>query len=356
MAAGRPRPSAGSRDDGTIIAAMPVLRSRLDPDAAGDARQPRRDGGPRRRPPARQDDRRRTRRRRRRPLDRAPSRARQAAGPRTDRPAPRPGLRLPRAEPARRHRPLRRRGARAPGIVTGHRPDRGHDLRRRRQRRDRQGRHLLPDDRQEAPPRPGDRPREPAAVRLPRRLRRRVPAAPGRRLPGPRPLRADLLQPGPDVGRRHPAGRAGDGLVHGRRRVRPGDERRDRHRQGHGHDLPRRSAAGEGRDRRGRHARGAGRLRGPHPALRRRRPRGARRRARAGPRPIDRREPQPQGARRRRGIAATPEPPAVDPARHSTAPVSLDARRPVPVREIIARLVDGSRASTSSSRSTARRS
>ena len=32
--------------------------------------------------------------------------------------------------------------------------------------------------------------------------RRRVPAAPGRRLPGSRPLRPDLLQPGPDVRRR----------------------------------------------------------------------------------------------------------------------------------------------------------
>ena len=58
------------------------------------------------------------------------------------------------------------------------------------------------------------------------------------------------------------------GSLHGRRRVRAGDERRDRHRQGHGHDLPRRPAAGEGRDRRGRHGRGAGRRRGPHPQLR----------------------------------------------------------------------------------------
>ena len=56
------------------------------------------------------------------------------------------------------------------GIVTGDRPGRGHDLRRRRQRRDGQGRHLLPDDGQEAPPRPGDRAREPAAVHLPRRF------------------------------------------------------------------------------------------------------------------------------------------------------------------------------------------
>ena len=91
----------------------------------------------------------------------------------------------------------------------------------------------------------------------------------------------------------HPAGRAGHGLVHGRRRVRPGDERRDRHRPRHRHDLPGRPAAGEGRDRRGRHGRGAGRFRGPHPPLRRRRPRGARRRARAGPRPVDRVEPEP---------------------------------------------------------------
>ena len=112
-----------------------------------------------------------------------------------------PGSRLPRALPARRDRPLRRRGARRRDRHR-HRPDRGHDLRDRRQRRDGQGRHLLPDDRQEAPARPGDRAREPAAVPLPRRQRRRVPAAPGRGLPRPRPLRPDLLQPGADVGRR----------------------------------------------------------------------------------------------------------------------------------------------------------
>ena len=48
----------------------------------------------------------------------------------------------------------------------------------------------------------GNRRGESAAVRLPRRLRRRVPAAPGRRVPRPRPLRPDLLQPGQPVGRR----------------------------------------------------------------------------------------------------------------------------------------------------------
>ena len=140
-----------------------------------------------------------------------------------------------------------------------------------------------------------------------------------------------------------PAGRAGHGLVHGRRRLRPGDERRDRHRQGHGHDLPRRPAAREGGHRRGRHARGARRLGGPHAPLRRRRPRGARRRARAGARAVDRRQPQSQGPaappwdRRDAGAAGR------RPGRASYGAVSLDARRPIPVREIIARLVDGSR-------------
>ena len=44
----------------------------------------------------------------------------------------------------------------------------------------------------------------------------------------------------------------------------PGDVRRDGHRQGHRHDLPRRPAAGEGGDRRGGQRRGAGRRRGAH--------------------------------------------------------------------------------------------
>ena len=64
-------------------------------------------------------------------------------------------------------------------------------------------------------------------VHLPRRLRRRVPAAAGRGLPRPRALRPDLLQPGDDVGAGDPADRRGDGLVHRRRRLRAGDERRD---------------------------------------------------------------------------------------------------------------------------------
>ena len=57
-------------------------------------------------------------------------------------------------------------------------------------------------------------------VHLPRRLRRRVPADAGRGLPGSRPLRPHLLQPGADVGSRRPADRRGARLVHRRRRLR----------------------------------------------------------------------------------------------------------------------------------------
>ncbi len=171
-------PGPGGR---TILPAMPVLRSRLDPAAAetranhdamaapgrGPAKAPGRAG--------------RSWRRRRRPLHRAASRARQAPRSRTHRPTPRPGLPVPGAEPARRHRPVRRRRA---GRRHRHRdrPGGGYDLRHRRQRCHRQGRHVLPDDGQEAPARAGDRAREPAAVHLSRRQRRRLPAAAGRRL------------------------------------------------------------------------------------------------------------------------------------------------------------------------------
>ena len=85
----------------------------------------------------------------------------------------------------------------------------------------------------------------------------------------------------------------------------------------------------------------------------RRRPRGARRRARAGPRPVDRRQPQPQAA------AAPVGPPRPRSRRPSTRPGSTAPSRPTragPCRS--ARSSPGSstaRASTSSSRSTARR-
>ena len=133
---------------------------------------------------------------RRRAFHSAAPRARQAPGPRADRPPHRSGLRLPRALRPGRRGPLRRRRTRC-GHRHRHRPGGGRRVRDRGQRRDRQGRHVLPDDGEEAPPRAGDRAREPAAVPLPRRLRRRLPATPGRGLPRPRPLRPHLLQPGP---------------------------------------------------------------------------------------------------------------------------------------------------------------
>jgi hypothetical protein len=51
--------------------------------------------------------------------------------------------------------------------------------------------------RAEAPAAAGDRGALPAAVRVLCGQRRRQPAAAGRRVPGPRPLRPHLLQPGP---------------------------------------------------------------------------------------------------------------------------------------------------------------
>ena len=116
------------------------------------------------------------------------------------------------------------------GIVTGIGVVEGPAVRDRRQRRDRQGRLVLPAHGEEAPARAGGRAAEPPPLPLSRRLGWRVPSAPGRGLPRPRPLRADLLQPGAPVGPRHPADRSRDGLVHGRWRVRPGHVGRDRDR------------------------------------------------------------------------------------------------------------------------------
>ena len=113
------------------------------------------------------------------------------------------------------------------GIVCGIGAGLRKSLRDRRQRRHRQRRQLLPDDGEEASARAGDRRAEPSPVHLPGRFGRRLPAASGRGVPRPRPLRPDLLQPGADVGGGDPTDRGGDGLVHRRRRVRPGHERRD---------------------------------------------------------------------------------------------------------------------------------
>ena len=191
--------------------------------------------------------------------------------PRSRRAAARSRLAVPRDRPARRLRHVRGRGA-GRGHDRRHRPRVGPAGDDRLQRRDGEGRHLLSADGQEAPSRAGDRRAEPAAVRLSGRQRRREPAAPGRGLSRPRPFRPHLLQPGADELEGHRPDRLRDGQLHRRRRLRPGDERRERHRPQPGHDLPRRPAAGEGGDGRGDQRRGSGRRRPPREEERRRRP------------------------------------------------------------------------------------
>jgi hypothetical protein len=127
--------------------------------------------------------------------------------------------------------------------------------------------------------------------------------------------------------------------------------RRDHHRPEPGHDLPGRPAAGEGRHRRGHQRRGTGRGRDPRPSLRRRRPCGRERRARAGDRPRHRRrichEPSPS-----KWTCENPAPPLTPEELYGLIPD--DVRAPYDVREVIARLVDGSPSSTSSRRCTVR--
>ncbi len=165
----------------------------------------------------------------------------------------------------------------------------------------------FPDHGQEAPARSADRDREPPAVRLPGGFGRSLPPAPGRGVPRPRPFRSHLLQPGADVGRADRADGRGDGFVHGRRRLRARDVRRDGHRARHRHDLPRRAAAGEGRHGRRSHRRRAGRRRRAHPIVRRRRLLGRRRRARAAAGADHRLDAEhDQAARARRHLARRP--------------------------------------------------
>ena len=108
-----------------------------------------------------------------------------------------------------------------------------------------------------------------------------------------------------------PADRLRDGLVHGRRRVRPGDERRDRDRARPGHDLPGRTAAGEGGDRRGGHRGGPRRRRAARAPVGGHRPPGGERRARAADRAGHRRDAA-RAPDARRGRSSRARPPKVD--------------------------------------------
>ena len=131
------------------------------------------------------------------------------------------------------------------------------------------------------------------------------------------------------------------GLVHRGRRLRAGDVRRVDHRARAGHDLPRRPAAREGGDRRDRQRRGARRRRRAHAHLRRRRSLRARTtttRSRSRARSSAKLEPpQARGARRR---SRRVEPRYA--ADELYGVINADIRKPYDVREVIARIVDGS--------------
>ena len=201
---------------------------------------------------------------------------------RARRPPARP--RLARSSSSRRWPPRSMYDGAAPGagIVTGDRPaSSGRECVVVANDATVKGGTYYPMTRQEAPARAGDRARRtacPASTWS-------TPAAPScrcrTRSSPTASTSAGSSTTRPPVGARDPADRRGDGLLHRRRRLRAGDERRDRDRPRPGHDLPRRPAAGEGGHRRGGQRRGARRRRRARPHLRRRRPPRRRRRARA---------------------------------------------------------------------------
>ena len=121
--------------------------------------------------------------------------ARQAAAARPRAAADRSGLAVPGAVAAGGARHVREGHPRCRHHHRGG-PHLGARVRDRVQRRHHQGRHLFPDDGEEAPARAGDRAREPAAVHLPCELGGSQPAGADRGVPRPRALRPHLLQPG----------------------------------------------------------------------------------------------------------------------------------------------------------------
>ena len=94
-----------------------------------------------------------------------------------------------------------------------------------RQRRHSESGRVLPDDGEEGHSRAEHRHRKPYPDDLSGRLRRRVPAAAGGRLPRHRRLRPRLPQQRGDVGDGHSADRGHHGHVRGRRRVSAADVR-----------------------------------------------------------------------------------------------------------------------------------
>ena len=237
---------------------------------------------------------------------------------------------------------VRRRGAgrraSSPAIGRVVRPR----VRGRRQRRHRQGRHVLPDDGQEAPARPGGGAAQPAAVRLPGRLRRRVPAA-GRTRSSPTASTSagsSTTRPRcPRAGIPQIAAVLGSCTAGGAYVPAMSDEAvivRDQGTIFLGGPPLVKAATGE--------VVTAEELGGGDAALahlRRHRPPRRRRRARAAHRPHDRRHARPARARARGTCGRPRSRPSTPPS--STASCPTDPRTPYDVREVIARIVDGSR-------------
>ena len=272
----------------------------------------------------------------------APSRARQAAAAR----ARRARCSIP-GSPFLELSPLAAHGmyddeVPAAGHHHRHRPGRGPRMRDRRQRRHGQGRHLLSDDGEEASARAGDRAAEPPALHLSGRFRRRQPAAtrprsfPTASISAASSTTRPTCRPQgiPQIAVVMGSCTAGGAYV-------PAMSDESDHRARPGHDLPRRAAAGEGRDRRG----------GDAPRI------SAAPTCTAGisgvadhmadddahalaHRAPHRRQPQPrQAARPRRAPSRASRSTT---RRSSTASIPADPRKPYDVREVIARLVDGS--------------
>ena len=139
----------------------------------------------------------------------------------------------------------------------------------------------------------------------------------------------------------HRPDRLRDGQLHRRRRLCAGDVRRERDRAQPGHDLPRRPAAGEGRDRRGDHAprnSAAATCTAASPAS-----------STMSPRMTSMRSAIVRDIVARLNTVeavdidlAEPVPPKLDPE-ELYGIIPDDVRTPYDVREVIARIVDGSR-------------
>ena len=238
------------------------------------------------------------------------------------------------------------------GLVTGIGRVSGREVLIVGQRRHGEGRHVLPDHGEETSPGSADRTREPASLHLPGRLWWCVPAVAGGGLSGSRSLRPHLLQPGADVGARHPSDRRRHGLVHRWRRLRARDVRRNHHREGHGHDFSGRSPTRQSRHRRGRDRRGTRRRRRPHALVGCGRLPGRRRRPCVATDANDHQHAQhAQEPAAGHDDAARSRPTTL---REIYGIVNADVRKPYDVREVIARS-STDRGSTSSSSATRRR-